>query len=86
LEGRRDASAPRGRRPGLDRETHRALLLRHIEDNRHNGSTLAELHRTFSFLSRGQIQTLLKDLKAEDKIRSVGRTKGGRWYPAEVAE
>jgi len=74
------------RRSGLDREANRARLLRHIEDHRHNGSTLAELHQLFSFLSRGQIQTLLKDLKAESKIRSVGRTKGGRWYPAETAD
>jgi hypothetical protein len=25
-------------------------------------------------------------LKAENKIRSVGRTKGGRWYPVEATE
>lgn len=74
------------RNPRLIREENRALLLRYIEDHRDNGSTLAELHQILSFLSRAQVQRLLKDLKAEDKIRSVGRTKGGRWYPAEATE
>lgn len=68
----------------LLRDENRALLLRHIEDHRDNGSTLAELHQILSFLSRAQIQTLLRELKTENKIRSVGRTKGGRWYPAEA--
>ncbi len=74
------------RQPAPDREANRALLLKHLEDHQQNGSTLADLHQILSFLSRGQLQKLLKDLKAENKIRSVGRTKGGRWYPAEAAE
>jgi ATP-dependent DNA helicase RecG len=74
------------RQPAPDREASRALLLEHLEDHRQSGSTLADLHQILSFLSRGQLQKLLKDLKAENKIRSVGRTKGGRWYPAEAAD
>ena len=57
-----------------------------LAPTRHDGSTFAELHRILPALSRNQVQTLLKELKNEDKIRSVGRTKGGRWHPVEAAE
>jgi hypothetical protein len=49
-------------------------------------STFAELHQLLPSLSRYQLQTLLRELKNENKIRSVGRTKGGRWHPVEAAE
>ena len=65
----------------MDRDANRALLLEHIEGNPEQGIPLAELQQAFHFLSRDQIQTLLKELKAEGHIHSIGRTKGGRWYP-----
>ena len=32
-------------------------------------------------LTRNQIQTLLKELKAEEKTHPVGATRSARWYP-----
>jgi len=69
------------RKRGLDRETNKALLLKHIRDNRREGSRLRELVQVLPALSRNQVQTLVRELKAEERIYSVGRTKAARWYP-----
>lgn len=69
------------RRRGLDRETNKALLLKHIQDSAAVGATLAELQEVLPGLSRFQIQTLLRELKREGRIRVVGVTKGARWFP-----
>jgi ATP-dependent DNA helicase RecG len=69
------------RKRGLDRETNKALLLKHIEDNQNEGSPLAELLQVLPGLSRPQVQTLLRELRREGKSHPVGKTKAGRWYP-----
>lgn len=69
------------RRRGLDRETNKALLLKHIEDNRDEGSRMQDLTQVLPALSRPQIQVLLRELKAEARAHPVGRTRAGRWYP-----
>ena len=69
------------RKRGLDRDTNKALLLKHIQDNRKEGSQLQELKQVLPALSRDQVQKLLQALKAEEKIYSVGQTKATRWYP-----
>lgn len=69
------------RRRGLDREANKALLLKHIEDSRTVGATLAELQEVLPGLSRYQIQTLLRELKRQGRIRVAGVTKGARWFP-----
>jgi len=69
------------RRKGLDRETNLALLLKHIEDNRENGSKLDELCQVIPSLLRTTIQSLLKTLKQRGKASLVGRTNAGRWFP-----
>jgi len=65
---------------GLDRETRKSLLQQHIEENREEGSSLSELIQIFPDFSPKQVQGLLRDLKAENRIHVVGRTKGARWY------
>ena len=69
------------RKRGLDRETNKALLLRHIQDNRREGCPLHELAEVLPALSRPQIQSLLRELRAEGRIHSIGHTKASRWYP-----
>jgi len=69
------------RRRGLDRETNKALLSRHIEDNRAEGTRLRELSDVLPALSRRQVQTLLHELRTEGRIHVVGRTRAARWYP-----
>jgi ATP-dependent DNA helicase RecG len=69
------------RKKGLDRETNKALLVKHIHDSRQDGAQLAELAEVLPSLSRQQIQALLRELQSEEQIHVVGMTKGARWYP-----
>ncbi len=69
------------RRRGLDKETNKALLLRHIEYSRDEGARFEELSQVLPSLSRDQIQGLMKELKGEGRIRVVGKTRAARWYP-----
>ena len=68
------------RKRGLDRETNKELLLKHIQDNQKEGSQLRELRQVLPALSRDQVQNLLRGLKSEGRIYKVGATKGARWY------
>lgn len=76
------------RKKGLDRSTNKALLLKHIQENEEEGSRLQELLQVIPSLSRDQIQSLIKELKADGHIHLVGHTKAGRWYsepPGRIA-
>ena len=69
------------REKGLDRETNKALLMQHIEDNKKSGSRLSELRQVLPALSYFEVQSLVRELKAEEKIDKVGNTSAARWYP-----
>lgn len=69
------------RKKGLDRETNKALLLKHIHDNAANGSQMEEFRQVLPSLSRSQIQVLLRVLRRDGAAHSVGVTRGARWYP-----
>lgn len=69
------------RKRGLDRDTNKMLLLKHIRDNRKTGCQLSELSQVLPALSRAEIQSLLRDMKAAGTIHNIGRTKAARWYP-----
>lgn len=68
------------RKKGLDRETNKALLLKHIKDNDTEGSPLEEFYQVLPGYDRSQIQVFLRELKAEEKIHVHGKTRAGRWY------
>jgi ATP-dependent DNA helicase RecG len=69
------------RKKGLDRETNKALLIKHIEDNKAVGSRFSEFKDVLPSLTRDQTQTLLREMKKDGHIFSVGKTRGARWYP-----
>ncbi len=69
------------RRRGLDRETNKQLLLEHLRRKTKEGSPLRELHQVLPSLSRYQVQGLLRELKKEGRIHSLGRTRAARWFP-----
>lgn len=68
------------RRRGLDRETNKELLLRHIRANARSGSRLEELTQVLPAQSRRTVQRLLSELKAEGRLHTSGRTSAARWY------
>lgn len=68
-------------RLGLDRQTNKALLMKHIQDNAASGSHLYELTQVLPSLSRKTVQRLLSELRDEGRAHVVGRTRNARWYP-----
>lgn len=70
------------RKRGLDHETNRQLLLKHIQENKDEGSPLGELQQVLPHLSEDSVQRLVRDLKKEGKIYKKGHTRGALWYPS----
>jgi ATP-dependent DNA helicase RecG len=71
------------RKKGLDRETNKALLLKHIHDNQKEGSKLEELLQVLPACSLGQVQKFLQSLKKEGRICKTGNTSSSRWFPSK---
>jgi ATP-dependent DNA helicase RecG len=69
------------RRRGLDRETNKALLMKHIQLSADNGAALSELQEVLPGLNRNQVQNLIRELKREGQIEIRGTTKAARWFP-----
>ena len=64
---------------GLDRAQNKELLLQHVRRCDKDGCQLRELMQVLPALSRGQVQKLLKELRADGRIHNVGRTSAARW-------
>lgn len=61
------------RKKGLDRETNKALLLKHIQDNAANGSQMDEFRQVLFALVRSQIQVLLRELRKDQRVHKAAR-------------
>jgi ATP-dependent DNA helicase RecG len=70
----------RTRYVGLDKETNKELLYKHIKENEETGSPFFELQQVLPGHSRDQIKVLLRDLQEQGKIFSTGKTRGARWH------
>lgn len=67
------------RKKGLDHETNKALLLRHVRERGTEGAPFAELEQVLPAVSRRQLQRLMQELRTEGLVRLQGRTKAARW-------
>jgi ATP-dependent DNA helicase RecG len=65
---------------GLDRETNKELLLKHIRQSGDNGAPLKELSQVLPGLSTRQIQILLKELRNSGLITPKGRGGAAVWH------
>ena len=70
----------RTRHVGLDRETNKELLFKHIKDSGKNGTPFSELQQVLPGHSRGQITVLLRELRGNGRIQVIGKTLGAKWY------
>ncbi len=68
------------RRKGLDRETNKALLLRHVQSSSPEGCAMAELQQVVPTLSRAFVKRLMDELRREGKVRLEGRRRWSRWF------
>jgi ATP-dependent DNA helicase RecG len=73
------------RKKGLDRETNKNLLLKHIEENAADGSPLQDLMDVLPSMTRGQVRTLLEELRKDQRAHPKGVKRGARWYPGAEA-
>ena len=69
------------RKRGLDRDTNKALLLKHLQDNPRVGSPLQELMQVLPSLSREQVQSLMTELRQSGNAHFIGVTRAARWFP-----
>lgn len=68
------------RRRGLDRETNKELLFKHIRENNAEGSQLKDLCQVLPSLSESQVKYLLSELRSDDRIHFFGNKKHGGWH------
>jgi len=69
---------------GLDRDTNKELLLKHIRANGDKGTPFKELEQVLPGHTHGKIQTLLRELRAENRIYCKGHTSAARWFVTET--
>ncbi|MGD9583652.1 MAG: ATP-binding protein [Lysobacterales bacterium] len=75
--GRRGAYT---RARGLDHETNKALLLKHIRENDAEGSPLSDLRQVLPALTGPQVQRLMHELRGEDLVSVQGERRWARWH------
>jgi ATP-dependent DNA helicase RecG len=65
---------------GLDRDTNKELILKHLKKNGTEGAPLKELFQVLPSHSRSQLQVLLRELQKENRIYVIGNTSAARWF------
>ena len=68
------------RRRGLDHATNKALLRKHIDDSQQSGSRFQEMTQVLPTLTRSQLQRLLRELKDEGYVHTLGKGISAKWY------
>jgi ATP-dependent DNA helicase RecG len=68
------------RKLGLDRDTNKELLRRHIERNKAVGARMQEFRQVLPSLARSEIQVLLRELVAEQAVHKRGVTRAARYH------
>ena len=70
------------RKVGLDKETHKALLLKHIRNSKTEGARMEEFQQVLPVLSRFQIVRLLNEMRKAGLILKKGKTRTTCWFTA----
>lgn len=68
------------RKAGLDKDTNKELLLKHIRESEPEGAKMEEFLQVLPSFNRRMIQTFLYALRKEGKIYCSGAKKGARWH------
>ena len=71
------------RKVGLDRETNKELLLKHIRESEDAGAPFKELRQVLPSLTDRQIKLMLYELRDSGFIYSEGKTRAMRWHAAK---
>jgi ATP-dependent DNA helicase RecG len=68
------------RQRGLDRDTNKALLLKHVMKQGEQGAPVSELQQVLPTHSASALRSLLLELRAENKLALKGERRWARWY------
>lgn len=68
------------RQRGLDRDTNKALLLKHVMKQGEQGAPVSELQQVLPTHSASALRGLLLELRAENKLALKGERRWARWY------
>jgi ATP-dependent DNA helicase RecG len=68
------------RKRGLDHETNKELLLKHLRDSGEAGAPLSDLCLVLPSLSETTVQRLLNELRTEGRADLVGARRWSRWH------
>ena len=71
------------RHVGLDRDTNKELLLKHIRQNNEVGTPFKELQQVLPGLDRNQIHVLMRELRESGKVLCEGTTSAARWFASK---
>jgi ATP-dependent DNA helicase RecG len=71
------------RKKGLDHETNKALLLKHLSKQKEHGSPLAELRQVLPALPASAVQALMNELREEGAVFLLGQRRWARWKLVE---
>lgn len=69
---------------GLDRDTNKELIVKHIRENGDKGTPFRELQQVLPGQSRDQLQGLMRELRREGRIYVEGNTRAALWYATEL--
>ena len=67
------------RKKGLDRDTNKALLVKHLARQGREGAPLAELRQVLPALPASAIQGLMNELREEGAVFVAGQRRWARW-------
>ncbi|MBD9392734.1 ATP-binding protein [Acidovorax sp. ACV01] len=71
------------RQRGLDRETNKALLIKHLSKQEGQGAPLAELRQVLPSLPESAVRDLLREMRTEGQLALVGERRWARWHLAQ---
>ena len=72
------------RKKGLDHDTNKALLEKHLRSQGEVGAPLAELRQVLPAESESAVQRFLNELRDEERITLKGNRRWARWYIATL--
>lgn len=67
------------RKKGLDHETNKALLLKHLSSQGQEGAPLAELRQVLPALPSSAVQSLMNEMRKEGSVFLDGQRRWAKW-------
>ena len=73
------------RKAGLDRETEKELLIKHLKASGADGAPMSELLQVLSGKNRDHVKRLLEQLRDDGRAHVVGTKRTSRWRPGPAS-